>query len=181
MAVSSVPFVLSQDEQQQPHLPKDEATTAEHSSSTSSLSVPCPGSRNMISEVSSSSEASPGRGRSSFIGLSDSELLKCAFSYPQSHRATESPGVNGELLNLLWETFQWNVSTYSNHSYFSFYNLKSLFYLFIYFCYSREAGFRWTWYIEVCPRKGPIAPLRDDDVQRGAGGRTEVSSNHRHD
>ncbi|XP_011491671.1 uncharacterized protein LOC101163787 isoform X2 [Oryzias latipes] len=91
-----VKSVLS-DEQQQPHLHKDEATTAEHSSSTSSLSVPCPGSRNMISEVSSSSEASSGRGRSSFIGLSDSELLKCAFSYPQSHRATESPGVNERL------------------------------------------------------------------------------------
>ncbi|XP_078793696.1 matrix-remodeling-associated protein 7 isoform X3 [Oryzias latipes] len=58
-----VKSVLS-DEQQQPHLHKDEATTAEHSSSTSSLSVPCPGSRNMISE---------------------------------SHRATESPGVNERL------------------------------------------------------------------------------------
>ncbi|MEQ2171707.1 hypothetical protein GOODEAATRI_013491 [Goodea atripinnis] len=33
-------------------------------------------------------------GRRSFIGLSDTELLKCAFSYPQTEGATESPEDN---------------------------------------------------------------------------------------
>ncbi|XP_029383877.1 matrix-remodeling-associated protein 7 isoform X1 [Echeneis naucrates] len=70
------------------------ATPVEHSSSTSSLSIPRPGSRHMSLEVDSSSEASSGRGRRSFIGLSEKELLKCAFSYPQTEGATESPGIN---------------------------------------------------------------------------------------
>ncbi|KAF6719355.1 Matrix-remodeling-associated protein 7 [Oryzias melastigma] len=51
-----VKSVLS-DEQQQPNLHKDEGT--EHSSSTSSLSVPCPGSRNMSFENHRATE-SPG-------------------------------------------------------------------------------------------------------------------------
>ncbi|XP_075889688.1 matrix-remodeling-associated protein 7 isoform X2 [Nelusetta ayraudi] len=42
-------------------------------------------------EVDSSSEASSGRSRKSFIGLSDKELLKCAFSHLQAEGATESP------------------------------------------------------------------------------------------
>ncbi|XP_037133861.1 matrix-remodeling-associated protein 7-like isoform X1 [Syngnathus acus] len=62
------------------------------SSAASSLSVPQPDSRH--GSFDSSSEASSGRGRRSFIGLSDQELLKCAFSSPQTNGDTESPGVN---------------------------------------------------------------------------------------
>uniref|UniRef100_A0A1A7YMZ2 Matrix-remodelling associated 7 n=1 Tax=Iconisemion striatum TaxID=60296 RepID=A0A1A7YMZ2_9TELE len=85
-----VKSVLS--EQDYPHVPTGDV--AEHSTSTSSLSVPSSGSRDMSVEVDSSSEASSGRGRRSFIGLSDTELLKRAFSYPQTEGATESPGNN---------------------------------------------------------------------------------------
>ncbi|KAM6897391.1 matrix-remodeling-associated protein 7 isoform 1-T1 [Xenentodon cancila] len=84
-------------DEDQPSFHTEEATLVEHSSSTaSSLSVPCPGSRHMSLEVDTSSEASSGRGHRSFIGLSDTELLKCAFSYPQTEGATESPGINEE-------------------------------------------------------------------------------------
>lgn len=51
----------------------------------------------MSLEVDSSSKASPGRVRRSFIGVSGKELLKCAFSYPQTEGATESPGINDKL------------------------------------------------------------------------------------
>uniref|UniRef100_UPI0037E81B14 uncharacterized protein mxra7 isoform X1 n=1 Tax=Semicossyphus pulcher TaxID=241346 RepID=UPI0037E81B14 len=61
------------------------ATPVELSSSTS-----------MSLEVDSSSEASSGRSCRSFIGLSDKELLKCAFSHPQTEGATESPDINDE-------------------------------------------------------------------------------------
>lgn len=60
------------------------AAQAEHSSKSTSL------------EVDTSSEASSGTSRRSVIGLSDKELLKCAFSHPQTDRAEESPGVIGE-------------------------------------------------------------------------------------
>lgn len=53
-----------------------------------------PGSRNTILEVESSSDASSGTGRRSLIGLSDTELLKCAFSYPQTEGASERAGMN---------------------------------------------------------------------------------------
>uniref|UniRef100_A0A671X4Z3 Matrix-remodeling-associated protein 7 helical domain-containing protein n=1 Tax=Sparus aurata TaxID=8175 RepID=A0A671X4Z3_SPAAU len=43
----------------------------------------------MSLEVDSLSEASSVRSRRSFIGLSDKELLKCAFSHPQTEGATE--------------------------------------------------------------------------------------------
>lgn len=56
-------------------------------------------SRSMSLEVDSSSEASSGR--RSFIGLSDMELLKFAFSHPQTEGATESPEVHGEHLDPL--------------------------------------------------------------------------------
>ncbi|XP_077595056.1 matrix-remodeling-associated protein 7 [Stigmatopora nigra] len=62
------------------------------SSSASSLSVPRPDSRH--TSFDSSSEASSGRGRRSFIGLSDQELLKCAFSDHQTDGDPESPEVN---------------------------------------------------------------------------------------
>ncbi|XP_077482687.1 uncharacterized protein LOC144093220 [Stigmatopora argus] len=62
------------------------------SSSASSLSVPRPDSRH--TSFDSSSEASSGRGRRSFIGLSEQELLKCAFSDPQTDGDAESPEVN---------------------------------------------------------------------------------------
>lgn len=55
-----------------------------------------PSSRSMSLEVDSSSEASSGRSHRSFIGLSDMELLKFAFSHPQTEGATESPEINGE-------------------------------------------------------------------------------------
>ncbi|KAM9837232.1 matrix-remodeling-associated protein 7 isoform 2-T2 [Aulostomus maculatus] len=86
-----VKSVLSEEAHPQTHS-GELATPVEHSSSTSSLSIPRPGSRNM--SLDSSSEASSGRGRRSFIGLSDKELLKCAFSYPQTEGATESPEIN---------------------------------------------------------------------------------------
>ncbi|XP_069580413.1 uncharacterized protein mxra7 isoform X2 [Brachyistius frenatus] len=70
------------------------AATVKHSFSTSSLSVSRPGSENRSLEIYSSSEASSGIGRRSFIGLSDTELLKCAFSYPQTEGATESPAID---------------------------------------------------------------------------------------
>ncbi|KAM6897392.1 matrix-remodeling-associated protein 7 isoform 2-T2 [Xenentodon cancila] len=58
-------------DEDQPSFHTEEATLVEHSSSTaSSLSVPCPGSRHMS--------------------------LECAFSYPQTEGATESPGINEE-------------------------------------------------------------------------------------
>uniref|UniRef100_A0A8D3BZZ2 Matrix-remodeling-associated protein 7 helical domain-containing protein n=1 Tax=Scophthalmus maximus TaxID=52904 RepID=A0A8D3BZZ2_SCOMX len=50
----------------------------------------------MSLEADSSSEAPSGKGRRSFIGLSEKEILKCAFSYPQTEGAAESPEVNGE-------------------------------------------------------------------------------------
>ncbi|XP_023148034.2 matrix-remodeling-associated protein 7-like isoform X1 [Amphiprion ocellaris] len=88
-----VKSVLS--DEAQPHFHTEGlAPPAEVSSSRSSLSVPGPRSRHMSFEVDSSSEASSCRGPRSFIGLSDSELLKCAFSYPQTEGATESPGIN---------------------------------------------------------------------------------------
>ncbi|XP_041830830.1 uncharacterized protein LOC121633036 isoform X2 [Melanotaenia boesemani] len=86
-----VKTVLSEEAHPHPHT--EEAAATEHSS-TSSLSVPSCGSRHMSLEVDLSSEASSGRSRRSFIGLSDTELLKCAFSYPQTEGATESPGTN---------------------------------------------------------------------------------------
>ncbi|XP_060950730.1 uncharacterized protein LOC133027673 isoform X1 [Limanda limanda] len=80
-----------QSEQAHPQLLVEEPEPAEHSSSTrSSLSTPRPDSRNTSLDVDSSSEAS--WGRRSYIGLSEKQLLKCAFSYPQTEGATESPG-----------------------------------------------------------------------------------------
>ncbi|XP_030255065.1 matrix-remodeling-associated protein 7 isoform X1 [Sparus aurata] len=76
-----------QSEEAQPHDHSEEQETpGEHSSSTS-----------MSLEVDSLSEASSVRSRRSFIGLSDKELLKCAFSHPQTEGATESPDVNDKL------------------------------------------------------------------------------------
>ncbi|XP_040885584.1 uncharacterized protein LOC121175803 isoform X1 [Toxotes jaculatrix] len=88
-----VKSVLSEETHPQLHT-EELATPVEHSSSTSSLSIPRPGSRHMSLEVDSSCETSSGRGRTSFIGLSDKELIKCAFSHPQTEGATESPGIN---------------------------------------------------------------------------------------
>ncbi|XP_014914856.1 matrix-remodeling-associated protein 7 isoform X1 [Poecilia latipinna] len=77
-------------EQGHPHFHAEGGAAVESSSSTSSLSVPS-------LEVDSSSEVSSAMGRRSFIGLSDTELLKCAFSYPQTEGATESPGDNAKV------------------------------------------------------------------------------------
>ncbi|XP_047464169.1 uncharacterized protein LOC125021984 isoform X2 [Mugil cephalus] len=94
-----VKSVLS--EEASPHSEELPSSVGQSSSSTSSLSVPRPGSRNMTLEVDSSSEASSAGGRRSFIGLSDTELLKCAFSYPQTEGATESPEINENTNNPL--------------------------------------------------------------------------------
>ncbi|KAM8730414.1 uncharacterized protein LOC119009481 isoform X1 [Acanthopagrus latus] len=76
-----------QSEEAQPHDHSEEQETpGEHSSSTS-----------MSLDVDSSSDASSVRSRRSFIGLSDKELLKCAFSHPQTEGATESPDINDKL------------------------------------------------------------------------------------
>nr|XP_057922795.1 matrix-remodeling-associated protein 7-like isoform X2 [Doryrhamphus excisus] len=75
------------------------------SSSASSLSVPRPDSRH--TSFDSSSEASSGRGRRSYIGLSDQELLKCAFSHPQTEGAAESPEVNDKTVFNANNSFQY--------------------------------------------------------------------------
>ncbi|XP_034414969.1 uncharacterized protein LOC117748930 [Cyclopterus lumpus] len=85
-----VKSVLSGEAYPQPH------TEVEHSS-ISSLSVPRPGSRHTNLEKDSLSEASSGMSRRSFIGLSDKQLLKCAFSHPQTEGATESPEINDKV------------------------------------------------------------------------------------
>ncbi|KAG7506323.1 hypothetical protein JOB18_003017 [Solea senegalensis] len=65
----------------------------EHSSSsTSNLFTSRPESRKLSSD--SSLEASSRRSCGSLFGLSDKELLKCAFSHPQSEGATESPEID---------------------------------------------------------------------------------------
>ncbi|KAM7370585.1 hypothetical protein PAMP_010117 [Pampus punctatissimus] len=89
-----VKSVLSEEAQPNPHT-EELATPVEHSSSTSSLSVPRPETRHMSLDVDSN--ALSARGRRSFIGLSDKELLKCAFSYPQTEGATESPEINDKM------------------------------------------------------------------------------------
>ncbi|CAL8301062.1 unnamed protein product [Lota lota] len=43
-------------------------------------------------DLDSPSAATSGVGRRSLIGLSEKELLKCAFSYPQTEGVSESPG-----------------------------------------------------------------------------------------
>lgn len=93
------PLILWQEEAH-PHPHTEElATPAEPSSS-----------RSMSLEVDSSSEASSGRSCRSFIGLSDMELLKFAFSHPQTEGATESPGINGEHFYPLWKSSDLNIS-----------------------------------------------------------------------
>ncbi|XP_041672254.1 uncharacterized protein LOC121528746 isoform X2 [Cheilinus undulatus] len=79
-----VKSVLSEDTHS--HAPTEEQSAPADCSSSTSMSL----------EVDSSSEASSVKSRRSFIGLSDKELLKCAFSHPQTEGATESPGVNDE-------------------------------------------------------------------------------------
>ncbi|XP_061763710.1 matrix-remodeling-associated protein 7-like [Nerophis ophidion] len=88
-----VKCVQSEDARLSPVSEEPATPAAERSSSSAStLSVPRPDSRH--TSCDSSSEASSGRGRRSFIGLSDQELLKCAFSDPQTEGAAESPEVN---------------------------------------------------------------------------------------
>ncbi|XP_029933337.1 matrix-remodeling-associated protein 7 isoform X2 [Myripristis murdjan] len=77
--------------------PPTEEVAASVERSTSSPSSDRPPSREMSLDVDSSSEASSGRSRRSFIGLSDKELLKCAFSHPQTEGATESPVSNDKV------------------------------------------------------------------------------------
>ncbi|XP_061562355.1 matrix-remodeling-associated protein 7-like [Phycodurus eques] len=85
----------------QPHHTNEEpesatvaASPAERSSSSSASSLSVPRLDSRHTSFDSSSEASSGRGRRSFIGLSDEELLKCAFSYPQTDGEAESPEIN---------------------------------------------------------------------------------------
>ncbi|KAM9716397.1 matrix-remodeling-associated protein 7 isoform 1-T1 [Menidia menidia] len=81
-----------QSEEEYSHLHTEEAARAERSS-TSSLPVPNSGAVRTSLDVDASSEASSERSRRSLIGLSDTELLKCAFSYPQKEGATDNPGI----------------------------------------------------------------------------------------
>ncbi|KAK9530159.1 hypothetical protein VZT92_011681 [Zoarces viviparus] len=90
-----VKSVLSEEAHLHPHT-EGLAAPVEQSSSTSSLSVPRPGSRHRSLEADSWSEASSRMSRRPFIGLSDKELLKFAFSYPQTEGAAESPEINDE-------------------------------------------------------------------------------------
>lgn len=85
-----VKTVLSEQEAHLQTPCEDPAPPVDHSSSTSSVSIPRPESS---LDVDSSSDTSSGRGRRSFIGLSDEELLKCAFSSLQNEGATESPDI----------------------------------------------------------------------------------------
>ncbi|CAG5904268.1 unnamed protein product [Menidia menidia] len=85
------PIIVRQEEEYS-HLHTEEAARAERSS-TSSLPVPNSGAVRTSLDVDASSEASSERSRRSLIGLSDTELLKCAFSYPQKEGATDNPGI----------------------------------------------------------------------------------------
>ncbi|XP_040032583.1 matrix-remodeling-associated protein 7 isoform X2 [Gasterosteus aculeatus] len=87
-----VKSVLSEEAHLRPHT--GELPTPVECSSTSNPCVPRLGCSHKSLEADSWSDASSGTGRRSFIGLSDKELLKCAFSYPQSEGATESPEIN---------------------------------------------------------------------------------------
>ncbi|XP_068439466.1 uncharacterized protein mxra7 [Clinocottus analis] len=80
-----------------PHLHTEELATPVAHSSASSLPVPRHRYRPTSLETDSLSEASSGTSRRSFIGLSDKDLLKCAFSHPQSEGATESPEINDKV------------------------------------------------------------------------------------
>ncbi|XP_035467584.2 uncharacterized protein LOC118287004 isoform X2 [Scophthalmus maximus] len=93
-----VKSVLSEEAHPQLHNAEQETAAENSRSTTSSPSVPSPGSGNMSLEADSSSEAPSGKGRRSFIGLSEKEILKCAFSYPQTEGAAESPEVNDNAL-----------------------------------------------------------------------------------
>ncbi|KAM9831204.1 matrix-remodeling-associated protein 7 [Neosynchiropus ocellatus] len=85
-----VKTVLSEQEALPQTTGEDPAPPVDRSSSTSSVSIPRPESS---LDVDSSSDTSSGRGRRSFIGLSEEELLKCAFSSLQNEGATESPDI----------------------------------------------------------------------------------------
>ncbi|XP_063749160.1 uncharacterized protein LOC134870723 isoform X2 [Eleginops maclovinus] len=87
-----VKSVLS--EEAHPHPLSEEVATPVKHSSTTSLSLPSSGCRHQSLEVDSSSEASSRLCRRSYIGLSEKQLLKCAFSIPQTEEATESPGID---------------------------------------------------------------------------------------
>ena len=75
----------------------DAAEHAAPSQSTSDDSRCIRPSRSKSYDVDSpSAAASLGVGRRSLIGLSEKELLKCAFSYPQTEGISESPDVDGK-------------------------------------------------------------------------------------
>ncbi|KAM8888775.1 matrix-remodeling-associated protein 7 isoform 1-T1 [Synchiropus picturatus] len=88
-----VKTVLSEQEALPQTTGEDPVPPVDRSSSTSSVSIPRPESS---LDVDSSSDTSSGRGRRSYIGLSDEELLKCAFSSMQNEAATESPDIIAE-------------------------------------------------------------------------------------
>ncbi|XP_034049746.1 uncharacterized protein LOC117530899 isoform X2 [Thalassophryne amazonica] len=73
------------------------ATAVEHLPSSSRLSSHRPASRAASLDMDTSAEAPSGRGCTSIIGLSDQQLLKCAFSHPQTEGAAESPASNDKM------------------------------------------------------------------------------------
>ncbi|KAG8009187.1 Matrix-remodeling-associated protein 7 [Nibea albiflora] len=85
--LSVSPVRTPREEEAHPHPHTEELATPVEQSSSTSMSL----------GVDSSPEASSGKGRRSFIGLSDKELLKCAFSHPQTEGAAESPAVNDKV------------------------------------------------------------------------------------
>lgn len=62
-----------------------------------------------------SSEASSCR--RSYIGLSEKQLLKCAFSIPQTEGATESPGIDGEIHFQIYATIYFKINVWCKISY----------------------------------------------------------------
>ncbi|XP_037318812.2 serine and arginine rich splicing factor 2a isoform X1 [Pungitius pungitius] len=86
-----VKSVLS--EEAHSHPPTGELPTPVECSSTSKPCAPRLG----CSHKSLEADWLSGPGRRSFIGLSDKQLLRCAFSYPQTEGATESPEVQEKL------------------------------------------------------------------------------------
>ncbi|KAM8837471.1 matrix-remodeling-associated protein 7 [Spinachia spinachia] len=90
-----VKSVLSEEAHLRPRT--GELPTPVECSSTSNPCVPKIGCSHKSLEGVSLSDAPSGTGRRSFIGLSDRELLKCAFSYPQTEGATESPEITDKL------------------------------------------------------------------------------------
>lgn len=151
------PLILWQEE---PHTHPHAEDLTEFSPSPSSLSDHSSAPRATSSDVDSPAEVSLERSHRSFIGLSEKELLKCAFSSTQSEGATESPEINGEQ-TILPTTMYWCINRCKplscNFSSVSFYSQ-------IWLRFTRWYGIRCQRFLEVRPWKGEIPPFANDDV-----------------